>query len=161
MSFFFLELLARFELATSSLPILFCLLLLVAAYRKKKAKNRCAATGFLVCLSCLVVACCLPVLAVFSCVLQFCCSFSGVLDRLAEDITGPLYALLVCMGVHPQRHRLVTVAKLFRYTGNVCAVCDRYTGEAVAELVRVQTFDPIAPGEALQIPARTLGVHRL
>ena len=65
------------------------------------------------------------------------------------------------MGVHPQRHRLVTVAQLFGDTGNICPVSDCHASEAVPELVRVQAGDIVPLGEFLQIAGGRLWVHRL
>ena len=57
--------------------------------------------------------------------------FHVCFECVPENLTGPLDALLVGVGVHPQRDRLVTVAQLLRHAGNVGPAGDCDAGEGV------------------------------
>ena len=83
------------------------------------------------------------------------------LNRIPEDLTCSSYALLISMGIHPQRNRFVRMPQLFRHTGDVCAVSNSDTGKTMAELVGMQALDAVFPCKVLQVTSRTLGMDRL
>ena len=62
----------------------------------------------------------------------------GFFYCIAEYLACTPDAFVVCVCVHSEGDGLVTVAQFFGNTGNICAACNCNTGEAVAELVRVQ-----------------------
>ena len=81
-------------------------------------------------------------------------------DRLVDDAGRAADALLIRMGVHPQRNRLVAVTQRLRDAGNIRAAGNGNGGKRVAQLVRVQVRNAAALGELVQIPRGTLRVHR-
>ena len=93
----------------------------------------------------------------FSCVLYL---FISGLDRIAEDVTGPLDALRVCMGVHSESDGLVRMSQLFGYTCDIGSVGDGNRGEAVPKLVGMQMLDPVSLLEFGQVSGRTLRMDR-
>ena len=155
-----MELLARFELATSSLPTIlsgFCLALLVVNYWIKPLcikDFRDLPTA--ACCSLLWVFC-----VGFSRPVSVLCRFLRVLNCVLEDLTCPLYALLISVSIHPQCDRFVRMTQLFRYTGNVRSVGDGDAGKAVPKLMGMQTLHTIFLCKVLQVTGRTVGMYRL
>ena len=87
--------------------------------------------------------------------------FGFLFECFTENLTGPLHALLIGVGVHPQRYRLVAVSQLLRYAGNIRAVGDGDAGEGMSEGMGMEAGNTATLGELLQIPGWALGVHRL
>ena len=83
-----------------------------------------------------------------------------LLDCIPEDLACPLDALLIGVGVHPQCDGFVAVPQLFRHAGNVGTIGNGNTGEAVAELMWMQSADPVPFGEFFEVMGGTLRVHR-
>ena len=136
---FSMELMAGFEPATSSLPIIFCLLSFVFPCCSLKLKTP-ANKGFS---GLLVVSCCSlsrPYLNTFLLPLNTSLntfeyekaaqdlnptpSFLCVLcfERVPNRLTGPPNAFFVCVGVHPQSDRCITMAEALRNACHVRAV---------------------------------------
>lgn len=59
------------------------------------------------------------------------------LEGVPEYLTGPLYAFLIGVRVHSERHGFVSAAGLLRHRCNVRPVGDRHACKAVTELVKV------------------------
>ena len=65
------------------------------------------------------------------------------------------------MGVHAQRHRLVTVSQLLRNAGNISPVGNGDAGKAVAQLVGMQIGNPVPLRKLFHVPGGTLRMHGL
>ena len=86
-------------------------------------------------------------------------SLFGFFYCIPENLTGPLHAFLISVGIHSEGDGLITMSQLFRYTGDICAAGDCNAGEGVAQLVGMKIGDAILAGKLLHVPGGTLGVH--
>ena len=80
-------------------------------------------------------------------------------ERVSDSLTGPPDTFLICVGIHPKRHRRITMAQAFRYADHIRAVRDGDACGAVPELVRVKVLYAVLCPELLKIPGGALRVH--
>lgn len=88
-----------------------------------------------------------------------CPVFLYLFDCITEYLAGPFRAILISVGVHPKRDRLVTMPEFLRYAGDVSAVRYCHASEAAEEFVRVETRHTVPLRKLLKIARRALWVH--
>ena len=91
-----------------------------------------------------------------------CRSFLFVLslESIPDSLPCASDAFFVCVSVHPQRDRCVTMAESFRHGDNIRTVGDGYACGAVTQLVRMKVLNAVAITKLFEIACRALWVHR-
>ena len=85
----------------------------------------------------------------------------GFFECITENLACALHAFCAGVDIHAQCGGRVRMTEFFRDAGDIRAVCDGDTREAVTQLVRVQVADSVPFGKLLQISGGGLWVHRL
>ena len=88
-------------------------------------------------------------------------SLFWLLQGLSYGLTDSADAVLVGMGVHPQRGAAVRMPQPGGDTYHVGTVGDGKTGGRVAQLVRVEVLYPIPFAKSLEVTSWSVWVHRL